>query len=130
MSVSLYEKSLSDFISVKSKNIFSRFKVDSSFLQANLSSWEENAAYVEAKKKFLSLKAVNGTAERAVKLMQDFHGLITADEEQKQFLLRCAQEHRKMYPDCKKETLTGLFCAECGSFNLKAKFTSNGSNAE
>lgn len=96
---------MSDFISVKSKNIFSRLKVDSSFLQESVSSWEENAAYVEAKKKFLSLKAVNDIAERAVKLIQDFHGLITADEEQKQFLLRCVQEHRKMYPDCKRETL-------------------------
>lgn len=48
---------------------------------------------------------MNDTAERAVKLMQDFNGLITADEEQKQFLLRCVQEHRKLYPDCKKTTL-------------------------
>ena len=105
MSVSIYEKSLSDFVSQKSKDLFSRLKIDSSFLQENVSSWEENAAFVEAKKKVFSLKAVNDTAERAVKLMQDFHGLITADEEQKQFLLRCVQEHRKMYPDCKKETL-------------------------
>ena len=92
-------------MSIKSKNLFSRLNVDSSFLQENVHSWEENAAFVEAKKKVFSLKAVNDTAERAVKLMQDFHGLITADEEQKQFLLRCVQEHRKMYPDCKKETL-------------------------
>ncbi|XP_064292873.1 uncharacterized protein LOC135309960 [Plodia interpunctella] len=27
------------------------------------------------------------------------------EEEQKQFLLRCVQEHRKIYPDCKKKTL-------------------------
>lgn len=52
-----------------------------------------------------TLTVVNDTAERGVKLMQDFHGLMTVDEEQKQFLLRCVQEHRKMYPDCNKETL-------------------------
>lgn len=80
-------------------------KLDSSFLQENVSSWERNAAFVEAKKKVFSLKAVNDTAERAVKLMQAFHGLITAQEEQKQFLLRCVQDHINMYPDCKKETL-------------------------
>lgn len=96
---------MSDFVSVKSKNLFSRLKLDSSFLQENVSSWKENAVFLEAKKKACSLKAINDTAERAVKLMQDFHGLITADEEQKQFLLRCVQEHRKMYPDCKKDTL-------------------------
>ena len=60
---------------------------------------------MEAKKKIFSLKAVNDTAERAIKLMQDFHGKITANEEQEQYLLRCVQEERKLYPDCKKETL-------------------------
>lgn len=92
-------------MSVKSTNLFSRLKVDENFLQKPVSTWEEDVAYLEAKRKVLSLRAVNDTAERAVKLMQDFHGLITAKEEQKQFLLRCVQEHRNLYPDCKKETL-------------------------
>lgn len=52
-----------------------------------------------------TLSVVNDTAERGVKLMQDFHGLITAEEEQKQFLLRCVQEHRRIFPDCNKKTL-------------------------
>ena len=89
-------------MSIKSKNLFSRLKVDISFLQENISSWE---TFAEAKKKVFSLKAVNDTAERAGKLMQAFHGIITADEEQKQSLLRCVQEQLKMYPDCKKEAL-------------------------
>lgn len=55
--------------------------------------------------RFYMPRAVNDTAERAVKLMQDFHGLITVEEEQKQFLLRCVKEHRRLYPDCKKDTL-------------------------
>ena len=58
-----------------------------------------------SKNKFFSLKAVNDTAERAVKLIQDFHGKITAKEEQKQYLVCCVQEHGKLYTDCKKETL-------------------------
>ena len=41
--------------------------------------------------------------------MQAFHGIINADEEQKQFLLRCVQEHIKMHTDCKKETLKKVF---------------------
>lgn len=60
---------------------------------------------MEAKHTVSLIKAVNDTAERAVKLMQDFHGLITVKEEQKQYLLRCVQEHREKYPDCKKDTL-------------------------
>lgn len=85
--------------------MFSRLKMDDSFLQEDPFLWETNASFRKAKNNVLSLRAVNDTAERAVKLMQDFHGLITAEEEQKQFLLRCVQEHRKLYPDCKKETL-------------------------
>ena len=37
--------------------------------------------------------------------MQAFDDIILADEKQKQFLLRCVQEHIKIPPDCKKETL-------------------------
>jgi len=50
-----------------------------------------------------TLTVVNDTAERCVKLIHDFHGLITVEEEQKQFLLRCVQEHRGMYPDYNKK---------------------------
>ena len=70
-----------------------------------MSSWHDNAAFMEAKRRVRCLKVINDTAERAVKLIQDFHGLITAEEEQKQFLLRCVQEHKNLYPDCKKNTL-------------------------
>lgn len=35
----------------------------------------------------------------------DIHGLNTVEEEQKQYLLSCVQEHRTIYFDCKKETL-------------------------
>ncbi|CAH0552595.1 unnamed protein product [Brassicogethes aeneus] len=38
-----------------------------------------------SKRRLLSLRALNDIAERAVKLMEDFYGLITAKEEQKQF---------------------------------------------
>lgn len=70
-----------------------------------MASWIDNAAFLEAKRKISLLRVVNDTAERAVKLVQDFHGLITADEEQKQFLLRCVEEHRNLFPDCRKNTL-------------------------
>lgn len=70
-----------------------------------MASWINNAAFLEAKRKVSLLRVVNDAAERAVKLVEDFHGLITADEEQKQFLLRCVEEHRNLYPDCRKNTL-------------------------
>lgn len=89
--------------------MFDRLKIDDSFLHECPTMWSNNASFQEARKKVSTLRAVNDTAERAVKLMQDFHGLITVEEEQKQFLLRCVQEHRKIYPDCKKQTLKRKF---------------------
>nr|CAH7754825.1 unnamed protein product [Callosobruchus chinensis] len=90
---SLYEKHIYDFVSIKSKMLFSRLKIDGSFLNADPNTWASNASFLHAKTIIYMLKAVNDTAERAVKLMQDFHGLITVEEEQKQFLLRCAVVH-------------------------------------
>ena len=49
------------------------------------------------------LRTENDTAERAANLMQDFHGLITVEEEQKQFLLCRVQEYMKIYPDSTKQ---------------------------
>ena len=44
------------------------------------------------KKTFFSLETVNDTAKRAVKLMQDFHGKITAKEEQKEEQITVKEE--------------------------------------
>lgn len=96
---------LDDFVTQRSKRFLSRLQIDDSFLREDVSSWGDNLAFLEARRRLSRLKVVNDTAERAVKLMQDFNGLITAEEEQKQFLLRCVQEHRNLYPDCKKTTL-------------------------
>jgi len=85
--------------------LFTRLKIDDNFLLESPSSWQTNTSLLKAKNALSTLTVVNDTAERGVKLMQDFHGLITIEEEQKQFLLRCVQEHRRMFPDCKKKTL-------------------------
>lgn len=82
------EKNIDDFISAKRLSFFERWKVDDSFLHECSTLWSNNILYQEAINKVLSLRAVNDTPERTVKLMQDFHGLITVEEEQKQFLLR------------------------------------------
>jgi len=51
------------------------------------------------------LRVVNDTAERGVALMQEFNALLTKDEEQTQFAIQVIKEHRKRYPDSKKEML-------------------------
>lgn len=41
----------------------------------------------------------------AVKLMEEYYLTLTPDEDQKQFILKCVQEYRKIFPDIKKSTL-------------------------
>ena len=79
------EKNIDEFISVKSKSFFERLKIDDSFLRECPTSWSNNSSFQEAKNKVLSLRVLNNIAERAVKMMQDFHGFITVEEEQNNF---------------------------------------------
>lgn len=51
------------------------------------------------------MKVVNDHAERGVALIQEYNGYLTHSEEQLQFLLHVVEDHRRIYPDCKKSTL-------------------------
>lgn len=99
------EKNIDEFISQGSLKLFSRFNIDDGFLQNDPVSWESSPSFLNGKQIINSLKIVNDTAERAVKLMEEYNSTLTLDEEQKQFILKCVQEHRKIFPDCKKSTL-------------------------
>ncbi|GBL86751.1 hypothetical protein AVEN_95997-1 [Araneus ventricosus] len=80
-----------------------------SFLNISPYPWDRDDSYLKSEEIFQNLRVFNDTAERGVKLAQDLNGLLTVDEEQKQFLLQCVEEHRKQYPDCKKATLKQKF---------------------
>ncbi|XP_022161359.1 uncharacterized protein LOC111027298 [Myzus persicae] len=86
-------------------NFFSRFNINTDFLNDDPSTWDTQISYLHGKESACSLNVVNDTAERAVKLMEDFHGTLTKDDKKSGLLLQCIQEHRRLYPDCKKETL-------------------------
>jgi len=88
---------------------FSRFNINTDFLNDDPSTWDTQISYLHGKEIAYSLNVVNDTAERAVKLMEDFHGTLTKDDKKSELLLQCIQEHRKLYPDCKKETLKKKF---------------------
>lgn len=62
--------------------------------------------------KILSLKVVYDTTDRSVKLMQDFQRVISTEEEQIQLLLRYVQHHRKLYPNCKTDSINeNIYCS-------------------
>ncbi|GBM14307.1 hypothetical protein AVEN_128366-1 [Araneus ventricosus] len=89
------EKAIEDFISQKSLNLLKKLNIDISFLNISPDLWDMDDSYLKSQEIFPNLRVVNYTAERGAKLMQDFNGLLTVDEEQKQFLLQCVEDHRK-----------------------------------
>ena len=77
--------------------------VDISFLNSSPDLWDGDDSYLKSQETFRNLRVVNDSAKRGVKLMQDFNGILTEDEGQKQFILQCAKDHRKQYLDSKKK---------------------------
>ncbi|GBN76602.1 hypothetical protein AVEN_207595-1 [Araneus ventricosus] len=54
-------------------------------------------------------RATPHCVEKSMKMYNHFNGLLTVDEEQKQFRLQCVEDRRKQYPNCKKATLKRKF---------------------
>ncbi|KAL4125995.1 hypothetical protein QTP88_010227 [Uroleucon formosanum] len=77
-----------ELFTTNSLKFFSRFKISSEFLNIDPVEWKNNLEYNNAREIISSIKVVNDTAERNVKLMEDFNQKITKNEEQKQFLLQ------------------------------------------
>lgn len=94
------------FVSEQSLVFFQRFKISTDFLSHNPDTWLENQDYSKCKSIICKLKVINDTAERGVKLMQDYNNSVTIDEEQKQYLLQVVAECRHLYPDESKATLS------------------------
>lgn len=97
--------SLQDFITKSTTVFFSNLGICMGFMDLDPEAWCDCENYKEARLIVTNLKVVNDHAERGVALMESYNSLITKDEEQKQFLLRVVQEHRRQFPDCKKATL-------------------------
>ncbi|XP_050541520.1 uncharacterized protein LOC126905643 [Daktulosphaira vitifoliae] len=95
---------LHDLANKNTIQIFTEFGVDE-FLKNDVVNWTESKSYLKAEEVFKNLRVTNDVAERGVSLIQDLNRKITHDEDQLQFLLQVVSEHRKIYPDCSKQTL-------------------------
>lgn len=90
----MLDKEIDYFVSSRTLIFFKRFEIDTYFLNTDPDVWCENQHYLKAKKIVDGLRVVNDTAERVVKLIQDFNSSLTKDEEQRQFLLQVVSECR------------------------------------
>ena len=94
------------FVSEQSLAFFKRFNILTDFLKLDPDAWLKNQEYLKCLAIVRKLKVVNDTAERGVKLIQDYNNSVTKDEEQKQYLLQVVAECRRLYPDESKATLS------------------------
>lgn len=69
------------------------------------STWKNNLEYKRGKEIVSQLKIVNDTAERAVKLIEDFNKIGSKNEEQKQYILQVVTEYRQRYSNSNKSTI-------------------------
>ena len=100
---SLAQRTLSDFVSKKSLNLFKIFDLPYDFLDIDIELWPTDESFLENKEYFQQLKVVNDLAERAVALVGEYNQCLTKNEEQFQYLLQVVKEHQKTLPNCNKE---------------------------
>ena len=96
---------LEDFVNGKTKQLFTKFEIDMSFMSSDPDEWNENCHFLDGLKKVKDIQVVNDNAERGVKLTGDFNGKIMRSESQRQCLLQVVAQHRKDVPDAKKSSL-------------------------
>lgn len=79
---------LIDLINSKSIGMFKRFQISTQFLTIDPANWNNHEDYKVGKQIINSLKVVNDTAERGVKLIEEYNKKFTKNEEQKQLVLQ------------------------------------------
>lgn len=77
-----------DLLGTNSIKLFERFNIAKDFLEVHPKNWNDLEGYQKGKEIIDSLRVVNDTAERGVKLMEEFNDKFTKNEDQKQFVLQ------------------------------------------
>lgn len=98
-------KDLSEFVTTHTRNFFSRFGIETAFLEFDPSTWPARDDYNEATRFCSTIRVVNDAAERGVRLMTEFNNILTNKEDEKQYLLQVVANHRKQYPTPLKKAL-------------------------
>ena len=96
---------MSNLLRPESHSLFSILGIITDWLAKPIEQWTEQPGYKEAEKFVCTVKVVNDTAERGVKLISEFATIITSDPEKREWLLQGVENHRQQYPDFGKKTL-------------------------
>ncbi|XP_050525397.1 uncharacterized protein LOC126907777 [Daktulosphaira vitifoliae] len=94
---SFSEKTVASFLSKSSMKFFKRFDINTNFLNLDPSNWNTDNFYLHGKEIVCSLKVVNDSADKAVKVMEDFHESLTVNDEKAELLLHCVFKSIEYY---------------------------------
>lgn len=98
-----------DLVGARSVLLLQHFKFsidDVQFLRRAQNQWAKFDSYKRLQQLIVNLKVTNDTAERGIKILEDFKNVLTTDNEQRNMILHCVESIRKKYPDFKKKTLS------------------------
>ncbi|KAK0055102.1 hypothetical protein Bpfe_015393 [Biomphalaria pfeifferi] len=101
--------SLGHFSKRRSQNLLTKLQIGHSFLVLPPEQWNDNTDYQKGKQRINDLRVVNDTAERGVKLFEDYNRLLTKNEKEKQFILQVVEANRKVIPA--QTTKKSVICA-------------------
>ena len=100
---------LSDLIDERSWMLFKEHNVcGTAWLTSPAEEWEKDEEFIKLKEFSRSLKVTNDVAERGIKLMSDFIGSVTKDEQQLQDVMQLVEKHRKQIKSFSKSALMKL----------------------
>ena len=100
--VPIEDITLTNFVTKKSKLIFTTLGIEPSFFEVDPIEWHVRDDYKKAQESVRILKVVNDNAERAIALIQNFNNHLTKNENQLQYLLQVIERHREKFPKATK----------------------------
>lgn len=107
----LLTANISDFVNKNSVVLFDQFELSHSFLNKDPEVWKSDEDYINCKKILIEVSVVNDNAERGVALIQEYNNSLTKNEEQKQYLLRVVEDHRRKISSCTKSAFVAAYPA-------------------
>lgn len=88
-------KNIDYFINSNSLQFFERFNIETGFLQLDSTEWFKDPEYLRGLEIVKNLRVVNDTAERAVKLAEEYVNILARSEEEKQYVIQVVSEYKK-----------------------------------
>ena len=93
------------FPSTGSHFLFDKLGFGKNWLSKPVKEWKKDKEFLEMEEFILNLKITNDTAERGVKMIQDYSKILTKDTKERQDILQVVEQHRNEIRDVKKSTL-------------------------